>query len=166
MITVAPYDPSWPALAEAEIAQLRDEMPVLRRLEHFGSTSVPGLAAKPVIDIMAVGPVLPGLSVPRYQYADAGMRNRLFYWRQGDPVRYHLHILTEELWHASNERILRDYLRSAPADAARYGELKRGLAASGLDPDSYTKAKTELIQELVDIARTRLGLPIVPVWED
>jgi len=68
-------------------------------------------------------------------------------------------------WPARNQRILRDYLRSHPHDAERYGRLKKQLAASGIDPGDYAKAKTDLIQELTDRARAELGLPSVPVWE-
>ena len=56
-IRIVPYDPSWPALADAELQRLADALgPVARRLEHVGSTAVPGLAAKPVIDLQVSVP--------------------------------------------------------------------------------------------------------------
>jgi hypothetical protein len=68
-------------------------------------------------------------------------------------------------WDNRNERILRDHLRADPEGAARYAELKRGLAAAGLGGEEYTRAKTALIQELTDLGRAARGLPSVPVWE-
>jgi len=61
--------------------------------------------------------------------------------------------------------LLRDYLRSHPADAKRYADLKRDLAARHDASASYTRAKTSLIQELTDRARAVRGLTSVPVWE-
>jgi GrpB-like predicted nucleotidyltransferase (UPF0157 family) len=94
------------------------------------------------------------------------MRGRLFYRREGEPVGYHLHIGTEAAWDGQNERILRDHLRETPTDASRYARLKGDLAAAGLDPDAYTRAKTGLIQQMTDAARSRRGLPWVDVWEE
>ncbi len=65
-----------------------------------------------------------------------------------------------------NQLLLRDYLRDHAADAARYAELKRTLAAAHTTGDAYTRAKTELIQELTDKARAARGLPLVSVWEE
>jgi GrpB-like predicted nucleotidyltransferase (UPF0157 family) len=93
------------------------------------------------------------------------MPNRLFYRRDRDGRRtHHLHVVTAETWPTRNERLLRDYLRGHPRDAARYGELK--LLVLDNESDAYTRAKTDLIQELTDRARTELGLPPVPVWEE
>ncbi|MFD7714070.1 GrpB family protein [Streptomyces sp. NPDC059786] len=64
-----------------------------------------------------------------------------------------------------NQRLLRDHLREHPRDAARYADLKRSPAAAGTVPAACTRAKTELVQELSDQARARLGLPSVPVRE-
>ena len=59
---------------------------------------------------------------------------------------------------------MRDHLRAHPGDAARYADLKRTL--TDLDGDSYTRAKTALIQEIIDRARSDRGLPLVGVWEE
>ena len=66
---------------------------------------------------------------------------------------------------ARNQRLLRDYLRAPPEEAARYAGLKRGIAAAGTVPGRYTEAKTALVQELTDRARRERGLPPGPVWE-
>jgi GrpB-like predicted nucleotidyltransferase (UPF0157 family) len=65
-----------------------------------------------------------------------------------------------------NQLLLRDYLRQHPDDAARYGALKKRLAALDDNGDDYTRTKTELIQELTDKARAERGLPPAPVWEE
>ncbi|SFF14297.1 GrpB domain, predicted nucleotidyltransferase, UPF0157 family [Actinoplanes philippinensis] len=171
---VVAYDPSWPDLAAAAIAELT---PVLRgtvtEIEHIGSTAVPGLAAKPTIDLMAAvtgfaavearEDALAGLG---YQRHTNGMTDRLLYARLHRGRRTHLlHVVTVETWPTRNQRILRDYLRAHPDEAERYATLKRGLAAAGTHPGDYARAKTALVQELTDRARAERGLPPVPVWE-
>lgn len=173
-IEISDYDPSWPASAERASDELRTALPGLfHAIEHIGSTSVPGLAAKPIIDLMASVTDLDAvtarddvLRAHGYVLTDVGMTGRLFYPRDTDGVRtHHLHVVTADTWDTRNERLLRDHLRTHPADAERYAALKRKLAADH-DADGYTRAKTELVQELVDRARTDRGLPLVSVWED
>ena len=174
MSLVREYDPVWPGLATAAIDEAMVALDgVVVAIEHIGSTSVPGLAAKPVIDLMAAVRDLrdvtdrePALTALGYRLVETGMPGRLFYRREGRPAAYHLHLVTADTWDARNERILRDHLLETPADLARYAQLKRDLAAAGLDGDAYTRAKTDLIQELMDVARTRRGLEPVPVWEE
>jgi len=173
-IHIAAYDPDWPRQAAAEIAALRAAVPGLFvQIEHIGSTAVPGLAAKPVIDLMAAvhdlahapahQAALGGLG---YQPHDNGMTDRLLYVRAEDGPRSHiLHVVTLESWPTRNQRIFRDHLRAHPADAARYAQLKQAIVAAGTGPGEYARAKTALVQELTNRARARLGLPSVPVWE-
>ncbi|WP_116947595.1 GrpB family protein [Jiangella endophytica] len=174
-IEVRDYDPGWPAQADAAVRELRAALPGLfDDLEHIGSTSVPGLAAKPIIDLMASVSSLDAVTAREdalvalgYRRLDTGMRGRLFYPRDGDSGRrtHHLHVVTADTWETRNERLLRDHLREHAEAAARYGALKRGLAARTEDSDEYTRAKTDLVQELVDAARAGRGLPSVTVWE-
>ena len=174
MIEVVEYDPAWPARAAAARTELVSRLPgLLAAIEHIGSTSVPGLAAKPVIDLMAAADLdrVTGhdetLSDLGYQRYDTGMVGRLFYFRDQHARRTcHLHVVPLDTWSTRNERLLRDYLREHPADVARYAELKRRLAGQHADSAGYTKAKTKLIQELTDRARAGRGLPPVPVWEE
>lgn len=169
-IEIAEYDPAWPGLAADAIEELRDALPgVLATIEHIGSTAVPGLAAKPVIDLMAAvedldvverrEDVLAGLGFGRHHN---GMVDRLLYVRAHGGRRTHiLHVVTLESWPTRNQRILRGH----PADAARYAELKAAIVAAGVGPAQYAAAKTELVQELTGRARLERGLPSVPVWE-
>ncbi|SDT66576.1 GrpB family protein [Jiangella sp. DSM 45060] len=175
VIEVREYDPAWPALAEAAAGELRAALPgVLLELEHIGSTSVPGLAAKPIIDLMASVPALDAVTAREdallalgYRRLDTGMTGRLFYPRDDATGRrtHHLHVVTADTWDTRNERLLRDHLRAHPDAAGRYGALKRDLATRTDDSDAYTRAKTALVQELVDAARAHRGLPSVSVWE-
>jgi len=174
-IEVVDYDGAWPGRAEAACAELRDALPGLfTAIEHVGSTAVPGLPAKPVIDLMAAVVSLDQvtaragtLQLLGYRHHDTGMGGRLFYHRDEDGARaYHLHVVPADSWPARNERLLRDYLRTYPAQARRYAGLKRDLAVRHGASSGYTRAKTELIQELTDRARAARGLPSVPVWEE
>jgi GrpB-like predicted nucleotidyltransferase (UPF0157 family) len=177
-IEIVDYDARWPSLAAEAISELTKALPArFTRIEHFGSTSVPGLAAKPVIDLMAgvadlddiAGLLHSELPPLGYTKLDVGMRGRLFFLRDRDGRRtHHLHVVVDDSIPTRNEILLRDYLRLHPEDAARYGALKRTLAAELGDADTpaYTRGKTGLVQELVDAARAEHGLPPVPVWEE
>lgn len=173
-IEIWDYDPQWPVSAADTIAGLTTALPgVFTEIEHIGSTAVPGLAAKPVIDLMAA--VVDLATVPPHDEALAGlgfhphvnsMTDRLLYvHRLGEVWTHILHVVTLASWPTRNQRILRDYLREHPEDAARYADLKRAIVAAGTHPGDYAAAKTALIQELTDRARTILGLPLVDVWE-
>ncbi|MFB9905936.1 GrpB family protein [Allokutzneria oryzae] len=175
-IKIAEYDPAWPVLFEAARAEIRAACgDRVLTVEHMGSTSVPGLAAKPTIDIVAgvrsveldAPAVAEAMRPLGYAPMDTGMRGRLFLYREVDGRRtHHLHVVPEDELAEFNELLLRDWLREHPDDAARYGALKKRLAGELTDGFAYTKAKTELIQELVDAARLARGLARVPVWVD
>ena len=175
-IDVVEYDRSWAERAESARSELMEALPGLfSDLEHVGSTSVPGLAAKPIIDLMVSVNALSDIGAEAqttlerlgYQFEDVGMSNRLFYHRQAGGRRsHHLHIVTADTFENRNERIFRDHLLTHPQVAAEYGELKKRLAAQETDGLAYTKAKTELIQRVVDSERTARGLPLVTVWEE
>lgn len=173
-VRVVDYDPDWPRKASDAADALRTAAPGLFvALEHIGSTAVPGLAAKPVIDLMAavpaladVGPHEPALAALGFLPHDNGMTDRLLYVRADAGVRSHiLHVVTRDSWPTRNQRILRDHLRAHPEEAARYAALKRALAAAGTPARDYSRAKTALVQELTDRARAERGLPPEPVWE-
>jgi GrpB-like predicted nucleotidyltransferase (UPF0157 family) len=175
MPIVVPYDPIWPQQFEAARAEILTAVGhLVLRLEHIGSTSVPGLAAKPIIDMMASVQHLqdghtaqPALAALGYELVETGMPNRLFFQRRAGPgiSTHHLHVVSQDSWATRNELLLRDYIRGHPEQARRYGALKQRLARERGRGEAYTRAKTALIQELVDAARDDLGLPRVPVWE-
>jgi GrpB-like predicted nucleotidyltransferase (UPF0157 family) len=174
MVLIEKYDPGWPReyeRAREELSQVADGL--FTAMEHIGSTSVPGLTAKPIIDIAAATEDLGGVSEAAdafarlgYQPQDFGAPGRLLFvrWRDGERS-HHFHVFPKERWELLKERMLAAHLRKYPEAARRYGDLKRTLVAKGIDGEAYTIAKTDLIQELSDAARAERGLPPEPVWE-
>lgn len=159
-IHVVPYDPSWPALFAVERAALaRVLAPWLRGpIEHIGSTAVPGLVAKPVIDIMAAVESLeasrPALAaVVALGYVHIPYRPEIMHWlcKPSDDVRtHHLHLVPHgsALWH---ERLtFRDRLRADADLAAEYAALKLALAARHEhDREAYTDAKEPFVRRVL-----------------
>ena len=163
-IEIVPYDDRWPALYEDERTRL---LPVLDRyglieIAHIGSTAVPGLAAKPVIDIaislMSLDQVreqgVPELEALGYLFwAENPDPDDLFFVKDLPPYAerrsHHLHItLSGERF---DQRLrFRDRLRSDAAIAQRYAVLKQELATRfSSDREAYTRAKTEFILTLL-----------------
>jgi GrpB-like predicted nucleotidyltransferase (UPF0157 family) len=170
---IADPDPDWPALYDAEAARLRPAFgPDLRALEHVGSTAVPGLAAKPILDIMAAVDLLPqaearlpALQALGYRLVPTTMPERLLLQRETAPA-VNLHIVTFASWPSRKERLFRDRLRARPDEAAAYGTLKRELGRRfDSDIEAYTRAKTALIQEIMDRAADEAGRPRQQAWE-
>ena len=158
-ITVVDYNPAWPELFAAE----RDLIaPVLgdHLLEcyHIGSTAVPGLAAKPIIDLMVVvrdvalvDALAAQFEALGYEYlGEFGMAGRR-YLRKGGAERTHqIHVFDlKSEHHIVRHLALRDYLRAHPAACAAYAELKRQLAAQfPYDIEGYCEGKDAMVQEL------------------
>lgn len=125
-VEVVAYDARWPVPAASAREELLSALPdVLVEVEHIGSTSVPGLAAKPIIDLIAAAGSLSRVTEHdetlrrlEYERHETGMPGRLFYRRDRAGRRTHqLHVVTVDSWPTRNERILRDYLRTHPTDA-------------------------------------------------
>ena len=157
-IILAPYSAEWPGMFTSERAALSSLYPLHTfQIEHIGSTAVPGLAAKPLIDIMLGAPSLveieaqiEGLARLGYAYFrhhEKVMPYRRFFAKpEGHPRHFHLHAVVrgEKFW---NEHLLfRDALRNNARLAEEYAALKLRLAAQfGTDRDGYTDAKTTFI---------------------
>jgi GrpB-like predicted nucleotidyltransferase (UPF0157 family) len=176
-VEVQHYDRRWPDIYAAESAELLSHGDgMILELEHVGSTAVPGLRAKPIIDMMAAvsdlaaGHVLARLLGGRgYRLIETGMKNRLFLRRRSDldGQVFHLHIVEQTTWADRKERLMRDYLIHHPAATKVYGDLKVRLAAQyAEDSLAYTKAKTAFIQHIVDEARAEHGLSRIDVWNE
>jgi GrpB-like predicted nucleotidyltransferase (UPF0157 family) len=162
-LVIENYDPHWVQTFTEEETLIVNALKGLdAAVEHVGSTSVPGLAAKPVIDIMVVVPDIPAaekaiarLTALGYDYrGETGIPGR-FYFGKGHPHRYHLHMYPRA--HPEIERLLlfRDYLRRNPVAAHEYAELKRALAGKLRDDRvAYTQAKSGFIKSIE--ARARL----------
>ena len=174
-IAVVPYDPDWPHRFGQEKAHLLAILPreLIGRIEHFGSTAVPGLAAKPVVDILVevtdleatkvrIAPVLESLGYDYFWRPTFGDDVPPFYawFIKRDPATrartHHIHMVTadmefQEFW----DRILfRDYLIEYPEVAKQYETLK--LQASSAFPNdrvAYTGAKSQFILRVTQEAK-------------
>ena len=170
-VAIVPCDPQWPQLFEQEKSHLLSCLPreLIRRFEHFGSTAVPGLAAKPIIDMLIEVTsldetrkiIVPILEAQRYDYfwrPTAGDDVPPFYaWfikRDAHGIRtHHLHMVERDFEHW--QRLLfRDYLIEHPEIAKEYEALKLRLAGEfPNDRVAYTRGKTEFIVRVTQIAK-------------
>lgn len=162
-VDIVPYDPSWPLSFQDEAAVLRRELGawLVGPIEHIGSTAVPGLAAKPVIDIMAAvrtldesRPAIAAATALGYCYAPYQVELEHWFCRPSFAFRtHHLHLVPAGAPQWRRPIAFRDYLR-AHADVAReYEALKRRLAQEyRLDREAYTQAKGPFISRITDVA--------------
>ncbi len=159
-IELVPYDPRWPSRFEAERELLAAALQpwLTGNIEHIGSTAVPGLAAKPIIDIMVPVASLAGSTgvidaACRIGYLHHPYKPQEMHWFcKPSPAHrtHHLHVVEHggTVW--QQRLALRDALRQDPALAARYAQLKRSLAAlHPLDRDAYTQAKAPFIASVL-----------------
>lgn len=155
VVRLVEYDAEWPALYRTESERIVVALaPLVLNLEHMGSTAVPGLAAKPVLDILAgyrdralLQACIDGLCAAGYEHlGEQGIPGREFF-RRGQPPAYHLHLaaLGGIFWR--EHLAFRDLLRSDPLLRATYEALKQELAGKfPQDRDAYIEAKGSFIQ--------------------
>ena len=162
-MVVVPYDPAWVAAFEAERARMAKTLfPIALGIEHIGSTSVPGLCAKPVIDLL-VGTLsledadrcVPLLVAEGWDFSadfNATLVGRRFLRRlQGGVRTHHVHIVVfdGELWEGYLR--FRDKLREQPELAREYETLKRDLAVKFRDErERYTASKTDFVKRVLE----------------
>ncbi|MGQ5487335.1 GrpB family protein [Thauera sp. ZXT1-4] len=176
-VEIVPYDPAWPARFEEEAARLRAQLPaeLIGRIEHFGSTAVPGLAAKPIIDMLVevrsmadvVQRIAPELKRQGYEFfwrdRERGLPGIAYAWfiRRDAAGRRTHHIHCLEPGSSEWARLLfRDYLRAHPEAACEYGALKQRIAAEHPDDRvAYAKAKTRFVRTVMEAARRELSRP-------
>jgi GrpB-like predicted nucleotidyltransferase (UPF0157 family) len=175
-VSLVPPDPLWPRAFLRERDRLQPSLgPIARELQHYGSTAIPGLRAKPILDMMApvasldaADALAPSLASASYQPIDAGFFKRRFFRRepeQGTNLAFHLHLVVAPAWPIKNELILRDWLISRPDVAITYEELKLQLAAKYHDDmPRYTQEKTSFLRAAVNDARLSRGLPLEQDW--
>jgi GrpB-like predicted nucleotidyltransferase (UPF0157 family) len=156
-VEVVEYDDVWPARFTAEADQIRTALgPELRRIDHVGSTSVPGLAAKPVIDIaLSVESFetfdLAALEALGYRYVreyEELLPNRRYFSKPG----YHVHAYEQEHEEFLDYVRFRDYLRTHDEDRDAYGALKLRLAEDH-EREEYQDAKSVFVVRLVEMLR-------------
>ncbi len=166
-IVIVEYDPHWPVLFQQESARIREVLDknIITRIEHFGSTAVPGLAAKPIVDLLvgvrslaeAKQVAVSGLETLGYAYwFDNPDPQRMFFVKglpPNSPRTHHIHMVEPDSlqW----ERLLfQDYLCKHSDEAARYAQLKRQLAQRfSTNREAYTSGKAEYIESVMQKAR-------------
>lgn len=173
MLEIVSYDSGWPRAFEAEAARLRAVLKGLAlRIDHHGSTAVPGLGAKPILDIQVSVATLQPLSaygakleaigythVPHPDDSFCPFFHRPIQW----PHSHHVYVVERGGREEQRTLAFRDFLRDHPDVAREYEALKRAVAAqiAAADPESqerYAAAKTNFIEHVIAVAVER-GYP-------
>ena len=171
-IAIVPYDARWPEVFERERRRLQSCLPsdVINRIEHFGSTAIPGLMAKPVVDMLVevtsleetklrIVPILEAQGYDYYWRPTRGDDVPPFYaWfvkRNADGNRtHHIHMVEAHFEHW-DRLFFRDYLIEHPDVARQYVDLKVKLSgAYPHDRAAYTQAKYDFVREITDKAKS------------
>ena len=157
-IVLVAYDPGWPAMFDREAGRIRAALDRLAiRVEHVGSTSVPGLAAKPIIDIVLAVPdsADEAVYVPALEGAGYVLHNREPGWFEhrmfkGPDVGVNLHVFSAGEAEIDRMVLFRDWLRSHDDDRDAYLRVKRDLAQrTWRHVAHYADAKTAIVQEIM-----------------
>ena len=157
-IKIVDYDPDWPKKFETHARVIADALGgSATRIEHVGSTSVPGLAAKPVVDILVVVPDSADESayLPQLEAAGYVLRVREPEWNEHRMFRtpgkdVHIHVYSAGCPEIQRNLTFRDRLRRNIDDRSRYERTKRQLAAKEWpDTNAYADAKTEVIESII-----------------
>jgi GrpB-like predicted nucleotidyltransferase (UPF0157 family) len=172
-LEVVPYDPAWPARFAAERERIAAALgPLALRIDHNGSTAVPGLAAKPVIDIQvsvaALAPLaayaepLAAIGYTHVPHADDAF-SPFFHRPSRWPHTHHVHVVVAGGDEERRTLAFRDYLRVHPEALAVYASLKRDLAERFVGDtfesrNAYAAAKTDFVEDAVRRAFAE-GLP-------
>jgi GrpB-like predicted nucleotidyltransferase (UPF0157 family)/predicted RNA-binding protein associated with RNAse of E/G family len=189
-VRIVNYDPRWPMLYAREKDRiLRAVADKVAAIEHVGSTAVPGLAAKPIIDIMVavrklsdVNECIGPLRSIGYEYVpeyEKELPQRRYFRRGPEGIRnrhFHMHVVEHDGDFWKQHLLFRDYLRSHPDAAKQYCGLKRELAAKhASDREAYTEAKTSFIESVLERAcaspklhlrYTRLPNQVMEMYDD
>lgn len=166
-VVIVDYDPEWPRRfrRECEVIFRTCGRGAFLRIEHVGSTAVPGLAAKPIVDMMPgvlslanVPALVAPLASIGYEYVpeyEAELPERRYFRKDVDGERaFQLHVVEVGSAFWKRHLLFRDYLRAHDETAAEYERLKRRLADEyGADREGYTEAKTEFITGIEERAR-------------
>jgi GrpB-like predicted nucleotidyltransferase (UPF0157 family) len=158
-VIVVPYDPQWSELFSQIGRVLRKALAeTAQRIDHIGSTAIPGLDAKPIIDIQISVAALEPLDTYRmpleglgYIYrADNPERTKRYFREAPSQRQTHIHVRRAGSWAEQFALLFRDYLRTHAEEAQRYATLKYRLAEKyGEDRLGYTEAKEPFIWEIM-----------------
>ena len=157
-VVVVPYNEEWVELYRKEASLLAELFgDLLSEIHHFGSTAIPGIYAKPVIDILPV--VKDIIRVDSYNdrmkalgyvpMGEYGISGRRFFFKGGRNRTHQVHIFQTGNSEIQRHLSFRDYLRSHPEDAQRYSVLKQDLAKKfPTDIESYCNGKSEFVKSI------------------
>lgn len=160
VVRVVPYDSQWPELYATEVARLQPILSAHRiylPMEHMGSTAVPGLSAKPIIDILAGvssdtdrATAIRALGRAGYEHrGESGIAGRDFF-RRGAPRAYHIHLVEQGGTFWREHLAFRDSLREHPDVMREYDALKQSLAERyPRDREAYIEGKTAFVRAVV-----------------
>ncbi|MEO4052171.1 GrpB family protein [Solibacillus sp. CAU 1738] len=156
-IRLTNYQEHWPLDFEKEVSFLQSIFQNVEiRFEHFGSTAVKGMKAKPVIDIIAIVQDIKFilsydnlLIANGYESAgEWGIEGRRLYRKGGENRTHHIHIYQFDNPQIERHLVVRDYLRVHPLEVETYNQIKTELAAKCDDTREYSRAKKEFVNEL------------------
>jgi len=165
LIEVVDYDPEWPDQFERWRLLIRSALgPTAVRIEHVGSTSVVGLAAKPIVDVQvsierlaAEDEYVPALEAVGLQLRSRDDWHRYFRPFPGQPRDVHVHVCAAGSEWEREHLLFRDYLRASPDVCDRYVQAKREAAEIWSDDGiAYTDAKTEIILAILEAAEAAI----------
>ena len=154
-IVLVPYDPRWPAAFEEQRARILGALSSrAKRVEHIGSTAVPGLSAKPIIDIQVSvvdlddeSAYVPALQDAGYVLRVREPRHRML---RTPALDVHVHVCTVDSEWERRHLLLRDWLRRSDSDRARYAEVKAELGTQSWPTmNHYADAKSSIIAEIM-----------------
>ncbi|OED31461.1 hypothetical protein BHE17_02515 [Planococcus maritimus] len=157
-VIVTAYDKRWSAAFEEAAAEIRKILGSgCLDIQHIGSTAVPGLAAKPVIDVLVA--VADIETVDRFEESfrklgyhakgENGLPGRRYFERGGDERTHHVHCYEQDNPEIARHLAFRDFLKVNPQTAAAYGQLKMELATQyPLDIERYIKGKQMMVEEI------------------
>jgi len=166
-IELVPYDDGWPAAFVAEAARIRAVLGALAlRIDHNGSTSIPGLRAKPIIDIQVSVAALQPLVAYATPLEDIGYTHvphaddafaPFFHRPERWPHSHHVHVVEHGGREERRTLAFRDYLRDHPQSAGEYDRLKEQLAlkwvgATREQREAYSLGKSDFIGRVVELA--------------
>jgi GrpB-like predicted nucleotidyltransferase (UPF0157 family) len=164
VVKLSKYNPKWKTLFEEESALIFSAAEnFIADIQHIGSTAIPEIVAKPIIDILAainslsnIAKIIDPLKALGFIYrGEQGIPDRhLFVKGEEDYRTHHLHVVEKEHSEWTKHILFRDYLRKHPQEAQKYSKLKQVLLKKyELDREKYTTGKSEFIEEIIKKAK-------------